>query len=216
MKTRALIVAAAVFALILSGCGGGSSSPSFVTVDIQSEGGNFDGDIIRDGLSTTFSVETQATVDNILVGTSPNVTLPSLTDESRGYLTFSLAQIPAGAAIQDARLFLMINDVSVSSGSSVLVTPSMVSFGALNTLGSSAIQNLFNNAEILTSPVSYDIFPGDIGFDSPLTGIDVTDALIEARTRGWSTLQIKLIGSFGWIVFDDLTFPPVMTVDYVI
>ncbi len=218
MKRTVLVGAAVFLALVAFGCGGGDDhhNPPVVSLDVFSSGGTSnDGDIEFDPVRVTYTPRTTAVFDNILVGTFPNDINSSFNNDSRGYLTFSLAEIPPGAAIEDARLFLMINDVVVTSGSSVVVTPSMVSFGALDTLGSSAIQNLFNNAEILTSTVSYDIFPGDIGFDSPPDGMDVTGALIEARTLGFSELQIKLTGQNGYFIFDDFALPAVIHVHYV-
>lgn len=218
MKTKALFLAAAVFALILGGCGGGGgdSRPSVISIDIPSADGNNDGDITFDPVLTTYSIVTTAAADNVFVGTFPNPLDPlnPLSDtDSRGYLTFSLAQIPAGASIQSAGMFVRINDVFVDTGASVSVLPAMVSFSPLNTLTTPQIINLFNDAEILTSTVSYDVFPADVGTD---VFIDVTDALLEARALGFSTLQIKLIGSFGRIVIDDIQFPPLMSVDYII
>ncbi len=211
---RIFLLGAVAFALIFAGCGGGDGrGPSLVSVDIPSVDGFFDGDITFDPILTTYTV---ATLDNVFVGTHPNPldpTHPSSDTDSKGYLTFSLAQIPAGASIQSARILVRINDVSVDSGTSVSVLPEMVSFSALNALTTTQISNLFNNAVILTSTVSYDVFPADIGAD---ISIDVTDALIEARSLGFSTLQIKLTGSFGRIIIDNIDFPPLMQVDYVI
>lgn len=223
MKKNVFFLAAAIFALIVSGCGGGDGgnrAPTLVSDNILSAGGNFDGDITYDPILASYTLFTNAAVDNVVVGTAVNPLdplNPASDQVSKGYLTFSLSSIPPGASIQDARLFLRINAVEPDLSPSVSVTPSMVSFSALNLLGSAAIATLFSNsADILVSPVSYAIFPADVGSDSPPAGMDVTDALIEARRLGFSTVQIKLKGTSGSIVIDDMAFPPMLQVDYLI
>ncbi len=219
MKTKVFLLSAAVFASILAGCGGGSSAPAIVTVDVVSSDGTSDGDITFDPFLTAYTVMTTGAVDNVFVGTVVNPLDPAnpLSDiESKGYFTFSLASIPVNASIQGATLIVRINAVDVLSGTNVAVVPSMVSFAPLDTLGPTTVANLFNDAQILTSTVSYQVFPADVGAD---IFMDVTDALIHAMNNGFSTLQIKMAktaASSGRIVIDDFAAAtaPTLRVDY--
>jgi len=160
-------------------------------------------------------VVTNADSDNVFVGTFPNPldpTIPASDTDSRGFLTFPLAQIPAGASIQNAGMLIRIAGVSVDTGPSVVILPALVSFNPLDTLTTPEAANLFQNAEILVSTLSYEVFPADVGLD---IYIDVTDALITAGQSGFPTLQMKLTGSFGRVIVDDVQFPPLLQVDYI-
>jgi hypothetical protein len=217
MRKRWILGVVGALALSLAGCGGGDTValPPVVTIDIPSSGGVNDGDITYDPVLNNYTLFTNAETDNVYVGTYPNPLDPTnpLSDtDSRGFLTFPLSQIPAGAIIQNAQMLIRINDVAVLSGSSVIIQPAWVSFNPLNTLTEPQLINLFQDAVILVSPVTYNISPGNIGSD---VSIDVTDPLVSARQRGFSTLQIKLVGSFGRIIVDDLNLYPILLVDYV-
>lgn len=211
MKPKAFFLVAAVFALILSGCGGGDHRPSIIVQDIVSEGGVNDGDITNAaGFFTVFT--SNVSPNTILVDFNPPI-------ESRGFITFSLATIPVTASIQSATVFLPILRAAPVLGSpSVTLFPDMVTFPPLNPLASQpTIASIFNTPVILQGP-SFAVFPGDAGSDRTF---DATNAVIEAnRPPALPTLQIRLISGGGQVEIDDLLDPvtgagtPLLRVEY--
>ena len=182
-------------AVILASCGGGSSGPDLVVQPILSLGGADDGDIGIDALGV-FTVFTSADPPNtVIVSDDP-------ADNRRGFLSFSITSIPAGAAIQSARILLpILRAVPVVGVSSVGLLVDMVSFPPLNTLVTQPQREaVYFTTPILLGP-SISVFPGDAGADIP---VDVTDALLEARSLGFSTLQIRLEAVSGDVEIDDL------------
>jgi len=201
-----------ILVLALSGCGGGDRRTTIV-VDILSSGGTRDGDITFDSVLGTYSPFFSSTPPNtIQVGDDPVVA----GIVSRGFITFPIDSIPAGAVIRGATILLPILQVdllSPPSGVSILID--MVSFPPLDTLVTQPqLENVYNAPEILLGP-SLEIFPGDAGRDKDF---DATDAVINARNLGFSSLQIRIIGSFGQITIDDLDPPagltPLLIVEY--
>lgn len=195
MRKIGILGLVGVLALVLAGCGGGSSGPDLVLRDILSMGGADDGDIGFDA-SGVFTVFTSADPPNtVIVSDNP-------ADNRRGFLSFSITSIPAGAAIQSARIFLpILRAVPVIGVSSVGMLVDMVSFPPLNTL----VTQTERDAVYFTTPIllgpSISVFPGDAGTDKP---VNVTDALLEARRLGFSTLQIRLEAISGDVEIDDL------------
>jgi len=184
-----------VFALVLAGCGGGNSGPDFVVRDILSLGGADDGDIGRDAAGV-YTVFTSADPPNtVLVTDDP-------ADSHRGFVSFSITSIPAGAAIQSARIFLpILRATPVIGVTSVGLLVDMVSFPPLDTLLTQPERDaVYFTTPILLGP-SLSVFPGDAGTD---ISVDATDALLEARRSGFSILQVRLIGVSGDVVIDDL------------
>jgi hypothetical protein len=158
-------------------------------------GGADDGDIGIDALGV-FTVFTSADPPNtVIVSDDP-------ADNRRGFLSFSITSIPAGAAIQSARILLpILRAVPVVGVSSVGLLVDMVSFPPLNTLVTQPQREaVYFTTPILLGP-SISVFPGDAGADIP---VDVTDALLEARSLGFSTLQIRLEAVSGDVEIDDL------------
>jgi hypothetical protein len=213
----AMILAAGLFA----GCGGGGTSvhapPPDVTVDIFSSGGVNDGDITYDPVLATYSLATNASFDNVFVGTEDNPLAPGDPFsflERRGFLTFPITSIPTGSHIVQATATLRVLRMTPIGGSSVTVFPDLVVFPRLDSL---TTQLLLGNAFDLldrtvllagpSAPVSSANLPKDMF-------IDVTDALVSAGNRGFSTMQLRLIGTGGRIIIDDLSLPPVLTVTY--
>jgi hypothetical protein len=208
-KQRHLAVAAILF-LFLAACSGGDDRTTFV-VDILSSGGTRDGDITFDSVLGTYSPFFSSTPPNtILVGEDP--VLAGVV--SRGFITFPIGSIPPGAVISGASIFLPILRVDLISPPSVAILIDMVSFPPLDTLViQSQLENVYFAPEILLGP-SLEVFPGDAGYDIVF---DATDAVIKARELGFSSLQIRVIGSFGQITIDDLDpggFTPLLSVEY--
>ena len=206
---------ASILVLILSGCGGGGGDRhTTIVVDILSSGGTRDGDITFDSVLGTYSPFFSSTPPNtIQVGEDPVVAGIA----SRGFITFPIDSIPAGAEIRGATIFLPILRVELLSApsGSVSILVDMVSFPPLDTLVTQLqLMNVYNAEEILLGP-SLEVSPGDAGTDKYF---DATDALIEAKNRGFSSLQIRVIGSFGQINIDDLDPPagltPLLRVEY--
>jgi len=201
---------AAILVLALSGCGGGDSRTVSV-VDILSSGGTNDGDITFDSvLGTYYPFFSSDSPFTIVVGEDP--LLAGV--QSRGFITFSIVSIPPGAVIRSARIFLPILRVELLSPPSVSILIDMVSFPPLDTLVTQPqLENVYNALEILLGP-SLEVFPRAAGTD---IDFDATDAVINARGLGFSSLQIRVIGSFGQITIDDLDpggLTPLLRVEY--
>ena len=197
MRRKAFFLAAAIFALILAGCGGGDHGPSIIVQDVVSDGGTNDGDITDS--SGLFSVFTSDLSPNtIQVAFNAPV-------ESRGFITFSLATIPVTASIQRATVFLPILEaVPAGLNASVALFPDMVTFPPLDTLITQTDrQNAFFATPILSGP-SFEVFPGDAGVD---VTFDATDAVIQANSLALPTLQMRLIAGSGLVTIDDLLVP---------
>lgn len=198
MRRKAFFLAAAVFALIMAGCGGGDHRSSIIVTDIVSDGGTNDGDITLAG--GTFSVFT--------ANQFPNTVLVDFVTgtETRGFITFSLASIPATASIQRATVFLpIIRATPVLGSPGVALFPDMVTFSPLDTLTTQSLMaGVFNTTAILQGP-SFSVFPGDAGSD---VAFDATDAVIEAnRPPALPSLQFRLISGGGQVEIDDLFVP---------
>jgi hypothetical protein len=202
---------------LLVGCGGGGGGPAFSTVDIASSGGVNDGDILRDPFQGQYTLATNATFDNIFVGTSINSldpTNPASDFENRGFLTFDITQIPFGSVIRQATVALRVNRVSPFAGNSVTLFPDLVTFPRLDTLTTQlSLTSTFDLADrsVLLAGPSLAVPVSAEGTD---VFLDVTDALVSAGNRGFSTMQLRLIGTNGQVVVDDISFPPLLSVTF--
>ncbi len=208
MKPKAFFLAA-VFALILSGCGG-DHGPSLIVSDIVSEGGTNDGDItLSGGVYSVFTSNQSPFTIQVEYAT---------VSETRGFMTFSLATIPVNASIQRATVFLpILQAVPAGSNTSVALFPDMVSFPPLDPFWTqTAMGNVFDTATILIGP-SFNVSPGDVGSDKTF---DATDAVIKANSLALSSLQIRLLAGSGFVEIDDLLVPatgagtPLLRVEY--
>jgi hypothetical protein len=200
---------AGIFALVLAGCGGGSSGPDLVVRDIVSIGGADDGYIGLDALGfyTVFSSDTPNTIE---VSDDP-------ADSRRGFISFSLSSIPFSATIRSATVFLpVLRATPVIGVPGVTILVDMVSFPSLDALTTQGeIAAVYGATAILQGP-SISILPGDAGFDRTF---DATDAVNDAIFNGDPILQFRLIGISGIVIFDDLlltdgTGTPLLRVEY--
>jgi hypothetical protein len=158
-------------------------------------GGANDGDIGRDA-SGVFTVFTSADPPNtVIVSDNP-------ADNRRGFLSFSITSIPAGASIQSVTIFLPVFRATPVIGSpSVSLFVDMVSFPPLDTLVTQgSLDAIYNGAVLLQGP-TLSVFPGDANTDK---SFDARDAFLEARRLGFSTLQIRLEALSGDVEIDDL------------
>ncbi len=211
MKAKVFLLAAAVFALIVAGCGGGDHGPTLVVRDIVSAGGASDGDITFDGVNYSVFTSNQ----------SPNTVLVNFGagTETRGFITFDLSTVPTNASIQRATVFIPIFRATPTGlNASVALFPDMVTFPSLDTLTTQgAMAGVFNTTAILQGP-SFAVFPSDGGHD---VAFDVTDAVIEAnRPPALPSLQLRFISGGGEVEIDDFLNPatgagtPLLRVEY--
>jgi hypothetical protein len=211
MRRLLVLGMVAFLVMAISGCGGEDRRTTIV-VDILSSGGTRDGDITFDSVLGTYSPFFSSTPPNtIRVGEDPVVAGIA----SRGFITFPIDSIPADAVIRGATILLPILRVELLSPPSVSILIDMISFPPLDTLVTQPqLESVYNAPEILLGP-SIEVFPGNAGTD---VDFDATDAVIRARKLGFSNLQIRVIGSFGQIIIDDLDPPagltPLLTVEY--
>ena len=209
MRKSWMLVLVGVAALFLAGCGGGDSRTNPVVRDIVSMGGSDDGYIGLDALGyySVFSSDSPYTIG---VSDDPP-------DSRRGFISFSIASIPADAAIRSATVFLpVLRATPVVGVPGVTILVDMVSFPSLSTLTTQGqMSAVYSATPILLGP-SLSILPGDAGYDRTF---DAVDALDEALRLGLSRLQVRLTGSSGDVVFDDLlqaddTGTPMLRVEY--
>jgi hypothetical protein len=209
MRKIGILGLVGVLALFLVSCGGGSSGPDLVVRDIVSMGGADDGYIGLDavGFYTVFSSDTPNTIE---VSDDP-------ANSRRGFISFSIASIPVGAAIQSATVFLpVLRATPVIGVSGVTILVDMVSFPSLNTLTTQGqMASVYGATAILQGP-SLSILPGDAGFDRTF---NATDAVNDAINHRDPLLQFRLIGISGDVTFDDLlqadgTGTPMLRVEY--
>ncbi len=210
MRRAIFLGVALVLASTLAGCGGGEAR--LVSVDILSSGGDYDGDITYDSVLRTYSVFTTASSPNtILAGDDPAVAGV----ERRGFITFPLSSIPSDAEIQGATVLIpIIRSQAIFPATSITLLIDMVTFPRLNTLLTQPDMAAYYDATPILLGPSLTVSSGFTGDKS----FDATDALIEARARSYTTLQIRVTGSSGEVTIDDLDpggLTPLLRVDYV-
>ena len=209
MRRAVFLGMALVLAVALAGCGGGSD---LVVTDILSSGGTYDGDITYDSVRVDYSVYTSADSPNtVLVGEDPLV----VGVERRGFITFPISSIPPGASIQSATVLLPVRrSQAISPATSITLLIDMVTFPRLDTLLTQPDMAAYYDATPILLGPSVTVLSGFTGDKS----FDATDALDEARARGYSTLQIRVTGSSGEVTIDDLDpggLTPLLRVEYI-
>lgn len=209
MRRAIFLGMALVLAVALAGCGGGSD---LVVTDILSSGGTYDGDITYDSVLVDYSVYTSADSPNtVLVGEDPSV----VGVERRGFITFPISSIPPGAGIQSATVLLpVLRSQAIFPATSITLLIDMVTFPRLDTLLTQPDMAAYYDATPILLGPSVTVLAGFTGDKS----FDATDALIEARALGYSTLQIRVTGSSGQVTIDDLDpggLTPLLRVEYI-
>jgi len=211
MRRKALFLAAAVFALILAGCGGGDggSTPQVFVSEALSDQG-VDGFISQDvvGTLTLFPALTSGFIS---VGVDPFTFT-----EDRGFLDFPLVgKVPANAIVTYAFVEIFVNRIQVPPVPILIdlveFTPPLITTDFFRSppipfLGPVATQG----------PV---IIPLSAAGGPPVV-IDVTSLVQLAIDRGDQTFQIRLfLDTFtaaGTIEIDDAAaeFAPLLHVEY--
>ncbi|MBE0602990.1 MAG: hypothetical protein IH611_05080, partial [Deltaproteobacteria bacterium] len=103
---------AILFALFLAGCGGGDSHSrsALIYSDVS-----VDADITQDLGTGLLSVPYfAANTGNVLAGVTFALPSGPSTADTRGFLQFSLADVPVGASIRFASLSIFLDDVTLS------------------------------------------------------------------------------------------------------
>jgi len=204
---------AAILALTLVGCGGGSSRPAFVAEIFSDKPA--DGDIAFDGLNFTITNGP----DTLFFGIDDNdLNVP----EYRAFLDFPLDGstggdvVPANAEILSGTLEVFIDQVEFAGTVPTLIDLVTYPIGGLT------------DADFNSSPLT---FPGgafasrSLDFLSTDQGnyvaIDVTSLLREAQRRGLSDFQVRFLldftTTFGFVGIEDRNITltaPLLTVRY--
>jgi hypothetical protein len=196
-----------VLALVLAGCGGGSSGPDLFVFEQLSDQ-PVDGDI---GFTApgTFSISQADATRNVLYGIDSGGT------EFRAFLDFPLdgstggGVVPLSAVIVSADIEVFVNNVSSSS------VPTLLDLVPFPVTGLTSVD--FDSAPLLTRP-SFNLLRSDI--NNPVR-IDVTSLMREAQRRGLRDLQLRFLldfvpGASGLVEFDDglAGRAPLLTVEY--
>ena len=211
MIRKSFVAMLVLGAVLLAGCGGGSSAPSSFTGQILSSP-SLDGDIERVG-----GVFTPAT-------TAPNLPLYGLQtgDEFRAFLTFPLdgstggAVIPVNAQVLSADLELHISRCEAPT------VPTLLDLIAYSTRTGPAFTPDFGSLPLTaTSFLNFDIRNTDL---NNYVRIDVTPLVRDAISLGKNEVQFRLMYSLsaapqnGLVGFDDIpantTTAPLLTITY--
>ena len=211
MKSRFL--AALLFMILaLAGCGGGdvvvtATPPPIVVKQIVSDAA-LDGDI--EVLGSTSFVSQGGVAQSYFVGIDPGTG-----SETRAFLDFPLASIPANAIIDSATLDFVVNSIQPLNAT-IPVLVDLVSF----TQPLLAVD--FGGGFLATTSITPSIVSADVA--NHVT-VNVTGLMQEAQSRGFSHFQVRLLkgsgGTFtGLMEINDTTGPnraslaPQLTVAY--
>ncbi len=212
MKTKVLLLAAAVFALIVAGCGGGDNRVSTVVIQTLSDRAA-DGDIGFSAPATfSFSQDIVPQPVSLLFGLDA-----AGTTEFRAFFDFPLdgsgggGVVPLNATIVSANIEVFINSVSFASTVPTLLDLVTFPIAHLTTAD-------FNSAPLLTrSPFSF--VSGDVG---NFVRIDVTSLMQEAQRRGVRNFQVRflldLVATSGLVEIEDgpsTATAPLLTVEFI-
>lgn len=175
--------------LALSGCGGGSDSPSTFETQILSNP-TFDGDIKLD-IANVFTV-TQSNTSSVFAGVNPVTE-----SEFRAFLFFPLTGaggVPGNAIIESASLDIFINNISIlPAAGSIPIRVDLVSFTPPILQASDYDRTLQPALASITSA----IFREDVGHHVLL---DVTPLMDEAQRLGLVNFQIRILEGFGVVL----------------
>ena len=214
MKTKALFVAAAVFALILTGCGGGGDArPVFVATILSDQPS--DGHIARDAIRDTITMGP----NTLFFGFDDFVpTVP----EYRAFLDFPLDGstqqdvVPASATIVSATLRVFVADMFFAAP-----VPTLLDLVAYPTSG---LRSADFDSPLLAPGAfrSFDFLAIDV---NNVVDIDVTSMMQEAQALGVLDFQVRflvddLAPAVGFVALDNrpsvtLT-DPLLIVEYVL
>jgi len=203
---------AAVFALILAGCGGGGGGGEVVTPVTTTIPSNLAIDAyVGENLNTSALSAPVVGSGAIRVGIDPNVA-PPLGTEYRGLIDFPLrgpGRVPVGATIVSATLAIVVN--SFEFASPVLVRVDLIE------VTTPFVSNNYDVAPVLI------LSPSASGFNVVGPGrllVDVTPLMQEAQTPpALPDLQLRLLLPLtgvrqGLVTIDDLTNQPLLIVKY--
>jgi len=178
--------------LVMSGCGGGGSSPPSLATQILSNPVH-DGDIENDS-NGGFHV-TQGTSASVLAGI--DFTTGS---EFRAFLDFPLTGaggVPGNAVIESATLDIFIDTISQPTASSIPIRIDLVSFPPQTLLASDYDRSV---QPTLTFARTF-IVPSDLNHH---VAIDVTSLMVQAQMSGLSHFQLRILEDFGSNIQDGL------------
>lgn len=217
MKTKVLLLAAAVFASILVGCGGGNGSTGTVVTpvftDIPSD--RTTDAYVAENLNT-FALSSPVVGSGALrVGIDPTIPGP-LGTEYRAFIEFPLGGaggVPANATIVSATLDVVVNSVQFSSPVPVRIDLIDVTTPFVS-----------NDYDLTILPPVSTLAPSLSGFNVTASGrylVDVTPLMQNAQTLAFPSLQLRLLlpltpGAQGLITIDDsnISVQPFLTVEY--
>lgn len=182
MLTRFLIISLVSLVVGLSGCGGGSDGPVFITTDILSDP-VFDGDISFDPNSGIFTI-TQGNTESVFAGIDPVTG-----EEFRAFLDFPLrisGGVPFNARISSAELDIFIDSILPLTGT-IPIRIDLVSFQPPNLLAEDFDLTLQPALALITS---IPIFQTDLGNH---VFIDVTPLMEVAQQLGLENFQLRIL-----------------------
>jgi hypothetical protein len=226
MRKIGILGLVGVLALVLAGCGGGSTQ---VNTQIIDSNRSVDADITRDLVSGTVGAPFLASsTGNVLAGITVDPGGTSVAD-TRGFLNFPLGTIPLNASISFASVTVFLNQVTLRSP----LLPSPFFIDLINTVTfpppvqSSDYSAPFAATRMPPSP-RLDFVNTDQG---RFVEIEVTSLMLEAQRLGLPSFEVRLgfdNGAFladpnttrGLIEIDDRASVPLqrpfLTVDYLI
>ena len=181
--------------LILAGCGGGSSTPTFVSQILSDP--TFDGDIAKDPITGAYTVTQgmSATVQSVFAGIDPVTGV-----EYRSFLDFPLTGaggVPGNAVILSATLDIFINSIQPQPLTGTIpIRIDLVSFQPPTLVGTDYERTL--QPALATTTIIPPIAQADFGKH---VTVDVTALMVEAQRLGLADFQVR-------IMEDLVTTPP--------
>ncbi len=216
MKPKAFFLVAAVFALILTGCGGGGGDRAVVTTVITDIPSDRTADAyVGENLNTSALSAPVAGSGAIRIGVDPNVAPPNGT-EYRGFIDFPLSGpggVPLTATIASATL-----DINIASLQFISPFPIRIDMIDAPPPFVSSDYDVVVQLPVLT------LDPSVTGFNVVGTGrylVDITPFMQQAQTMALPSLQLRLLlpltaPALGLVTIDDssIAVQPFLTVEY--
>ena len=177
--------------LILAGCGGGSSTPTFVSQILSDP--TFDGDIAKDPITGAYTVTQgmSATVQSVFAGIDPVTGV-----EYRSFLDFPLTGaggVPGNAVILSATLDIFINSIQPQPLTGTIpIRIDLVSFQPPTLVGTDYERTL--QPALATTTIIPPIAQADFGKH---VTVDVTALMVEAQRLGLADFQVRIMEDLG-------------------
>ena len=212
MKKLCSLGIATLLALALMGCGDEDHHDHHhhhapAVVEILSDP-TLDGDITKDLATGLIGVPSVATnTGNVMAGIDVSPVTGASISESRGFLIFPLAQLPANASIQFASITLFVNNVSLVASSSAPIPFLLDSIDTV-VFPTPIVSGDFDSPFLMSRSLSF--FGSDAG---TFVEIKVTSLLADAQARLLPQFEVRLLFDQARFLSDPTTTQGLIAID---